>query len=78
MRLFEYCFDVFLHLFDGKRGVAAFECGYEIFADGVSACCVVRNFLHGVFDVIGIVHEPEMFPNDFFAGAGIEAGEIGV
>ena len=36
------------------------------------------NFLDGVLGVVGVAHEPEMFPDDFFAGTRVEAGEVRV
>ena len=76
--LFENRLDVYLHLLDGERGVAAFEGGDEVLAEDVAAGGVSGDFLHGVFGVVGVAHQAEVLPDDFFAGAGAQAGEIGV
>lgn len=38
----------------------------------------MRNFLDGVFCILRVAHESEMFPNDFFASACVEACEVGI
>ena len=38
----------------------------------------MRNFLDGVFCILRVAHESEMFPNDFFVGTNVETSEIGV
>ena len=65
-------------MFDGKRGGAGLERCDEILPEGVAACGVVRDFLHGVLGVVAVVHQAEVLPDDLFAGAGVEAGEVGV
>lgn len=54
--LCEKCLDVLLYLLDGKRGGGAFECGDEVLAEGVAACGIVGDFLHGVFGVVRVAH----------------------
>lgn len=72
------CLDVSLHLFYGERGGAAFECCDEVLAEDVSACGVMRDFLEGIFGVVRVAHQAEVLPDDFLAGANVEAGEVRV
>ena len=67
-----------MHLLDGERGCCAFEGGNEVFADGVPACGVVGELLDGVLGVVRLAHQAEVFPDDFFAGAGAQTGEVRV
>jgi len=48
--------DVPLHLLYRKRGGVCLECGDEIFPEGVAARGVARDFLHGLFGVLAVVH----------------------
>ena len=73
---FEDRLDICLHLLDGEGSGAAFECGDKVLPKNVPAGGIVGDFLDGIFGVIAIAHQAEVLPDDFFAGAGIETGEI--
>ena len=78
LELPQKCPDIGLYLSCGERGCAAFECRDEVLAEDIPAGGVMRNFLDGVLGVVGVAHEPEVLPDDLFASAGAQAGEIGV
>ena len=67
LNLLEKCVDASLHLLDGKRGRAAFECGDEVLAENIATRCIVRDFLNGVLELEGEEMIKELIRNGMAA-----------